>query len=42
MQKALYVVYLRLFAYQPSPSIMVAVGWPRGPVAKNLKMMSIH
>ena len=27
--KSVYVVYIRLFAYQASPSILVTVGWPK-------------
>ena len=36
-----YVVYLRLFAYQPSPSILIVVGRPNGSVPTSLQTMNL-
>lgn len=37
-----YVVFLRLFAFQPAPSVLVVVGRPSGSVDSSLKVMQLQ
>ncbi|MGE5564766.1 MAG: HNH endonuclease [Parcubacteria group bacterium] len=36
VEETLYVVYLRLFAHQPSPSFLIVVGRPKGQVPQGM------
>ena len=41
MHEAVYVVYLRLFSFQPSPSILIVVGRVKGAPIPSLKVMDL-